>query len=116
MRTRVLVHLLDVAQLDEQDPLAGWKAINREMELFDPQLTDKPQIVVANKIDLPGGREKAKLLGKISPKAFRPVHVISAATTEGVQALVYLIGRKLDEVRQQSEMDRDAVGAQEANP
>jgi GTP-binding protein len=116
MRTRVLVHMLDAAQLDEQDPLAAWKAINREMELFDPELIDKPQIVVANKIDLPEGREKAKLLSKKLPKAFRPVHVISAATTEGVQALVYSIGRKLDEVRQQSETDRDAAGAQEANP
>ena len=116
MRTRVLVHLLDASQLDEQDPLAAWQAINREMELFDPELTDKPQIVVANKIDLPEGREKAKLLGKKLPKPFRPVHEISAATTEGVQSLVYLIGRKLDEMRQQSGIDRDAVGAQEANP
>ncbi|MBM2804458.1 MAG: GTPase Obg [Deltaproteobacteria bacterium] len=115
MRTRLLVHLLDASQLDEQDPLATWKAVNREMELFDPELIDKPQIVVANKVDLPEGREKAKVLSKKLPKAFRPVHVISAATTEGVQALVYLIGRKLDEVRQQSETDRDTAGAQEAN-
>ncbi len=81
------------------------------MELFDPELIDKPQIVVANKIDLPEGRELAKLLGKKLPKAYRPLHVISAATTEGVQRLVYAIGRKLDEVRQQSETDRDAAGA-----
>jgi hypothetical protein len=37
--------------------------------------------------------------------------MISAATTEGVQQLVYAIGRKLDEVRQQDETDRDAAGA-----
>ena len=51
-----------------------WKAINREMELFDPELIDKPQIVVANKVDLPEGRELAKLLGKKLPKAYRPLH------------------------------------------
>jgi len=111
LRTRVLVHVLDAAQLDGKDPLATWREINHEMELFDPELIDKPQIVVANKVDLPEGRELAKELGKKLPKAYRPLHVISAATTEGVQQLVYAIGRKLDEVRQQSETDRDAAGA-----
>ncbi|MEO6165366.1 MAG: GTPase ObgE [Candidatus Binatia bacterium] len=111
LRTRVLVHMLDASQLDEKDPLAEWQAINREMELFDPELIDKPQIVVANKVDLPEGRELAKVLGRKLPKAYRPLHVISAATTEGVQALVYAIGRKLDEVRQLNETDIDAAGA-----
>lgn len=116
MRTRVLVHLLDASQIDDQEPLADWKTINRELELFDPELGEKPQIVVANKVDLPEGRERAKLLAKKLPKAFRPLHVISAATTEGVQQLVYLIGRQLDELRKQSERDDDTARAQEANP
>ena len=116
MRTRVLIHLLDASQIDEADPLRDWQTINRELELFDAELGEKPQIVVANKVDLPEGREKAKLLAKKLPKASRPLHVISAATTEGVQDLVYLVGRRLDTLRQQSELDRDATGAQEANP
>jgi GTP-binding protein len=116
MRTRLLIHLLDAEQIDEKDPLREWKTINRELEMFDPELAAKPQIVVANKIDLPDGRERAKLLAKKLPKAFRPLHTISAATTEGVQSLVQLIGRKLDELRQESEIERDTAGAQEANP
>jgi GTP-binding protein len=116
MRTRVLIHLLDAAQIDETDPLREWKTINRELEMFDPELGEKPQIVVANKVDLPDGRAKAKLLAKKLPKACRPLQVISAATTEGVQSLVQLVGRKLDELRQQDENHRDAVGAQEINP
>src|SRR5262245_40191498 len=48
MRTTLLVHLIDTANLDEEDPLAAWKTINRELELFDPDLGTKPQIVVAN--------------------------------------------------------------------
>jgi GTP-binding protein len=116
MRTRVLIHLIDASRIDEADPLRDWQTINRELELFDSELGEKPQIVVANKVDLPEGREKAKLLAKKLPKASRPLHVISAATTEGVQDLVYLVGRRLDTLRQQSEFDRDATGAQEANP
>jgi GTP-binding protein len=116
MRTRLLIHLLDASAIDESDPLAGWKTVNRELELFDPELGAKPQIVVANKVDLPEGRERAKLLARKLPKAARPLRVISAATTEGVQALVQLAGRKLEELKQQSELNRDAAGAQEANP
>jgi len=116
MRTRLLIHLLDASQIDEKAPMAAWKTINRELEMFDSELGDKPQIVVANKVDLPEGRQKAKLLARKLPKAFRPLHLISAATTEGVQALVQLVGWRLDALRQQSETDRDAVGAQEANP
>ena len=115
MRTRVLIHLLDASEIDETNPLAAWRTINRELEMFDPELGEKPQIVVANKIDLPDGREKAKLLAKKLPKPFRPLQDISAATTEGVQSLVQLVGWKLDELRQQSEIDRDTVGAQETN-
>ncbi len=111
LRTRVLVHVLDASQIDGDDPLAPWRAINREMSLFDPELIEKPQIVVANKIDLPEGRQLAKAFSKKLPKAYRPLHVISAATTEGVQQLVYAIGRRLDEVKQQSETDRDAARA-----
>ena len=110
MRTRLLIHLLDASQIEANDPLAEWRTINRELELFDPELGEKPQIVVANKIDLPEGREKAKLLAKKLPRACRPLQVISAATTEGVQALVQLVGWKLDELRRQSELDRDAAG------
>src|SRR5262245_19466007 len=110
MRTNLLIHLIDASQIDESDPLAEWKTINRELRLFDPELAEKPQLVVANKIDLPEGREKAKQIAKKLPKAFRPLHPISAATTEGLQPLVRLVGRKLDELRQQSETTRDAAG------
>ena len=110
MRTNLLIHLIDAAQIDESDPLAEWRTINRELELFDPELAGKPQIVVANKIDLPEGREKAKLLAKKLPKEYRPLHIISGATTEGVRALVLLVGRKLEELRRKAETTRDAAG------
>lgn len=99
-RTDLLIHLVDASQIDEQDPLSAWRTINRELELFDPELIEKPQIVVANKMDLPEAREKAKLLEKRLPKAFQPLHKISAATSEGVKQLVRQIGMSLDEIKQ----------------
>ena len=109
-RTSLLIHLIDASQIDERNPLAEWKTVNRELDLFDPDLGKKPQIIVANKIDLPEGRSKAGLLAKKLPKGDRPLKVISAATTEGVRALVQYVGMKLEEIKQQSEPTRDAAG------
>ena len=109
-RTSLLIHLLDASNVDEKDPLAEWKTVNRELELFDPELGKKPQIVVANKIDLPAGKNHAKLLAKKLPKSYQPLHDISAATTEGVRALVQYVGMRLEEIKQQEETGGDAAG------
>ena len=63
-RTSVLIHLLDASKIDEKDPLAEWKTVNRELELFDPELGEKPQIVVANKIDLPAAKRERETSGE----------------------------------------------------
>ena len=78
-------------------------------ELFDPELAQKPQIVVANKIDLPEARAKAKSMAKKLPKKYQPLHVISAATTEGVRQLVQRVGAKLDEVKREGEVTGGAA-------
>jgi GTP-binding protein len=109
-RTSLLIHLLDASNIDEKDPFASWKTVNREIELFDPELAKKPQIVVANKIDLPAGKNGAKLLAKQLPKSYQPLHVISAATTEGVRRLVQYVGLRLEEIRPQDETADAAAG------
>jgi GTP-binding protein len=109
MRTNLLIHLIDASNVDDNDPLAEWKTVNRELELFDSELGEKPQIVVANKIDLPEGRMNAKLIAKKLPRAHQPLRTISAATTEGVEALVQVIGNKLEEIKRQTEAPRDAA-------
>ena len=111
MRTNLLIHLIDASKIDPDDPLAEWKTVNRELALFDTELAEKPQIVVANKIDLPEGRENAKLLARALPKDLGPLLTISGATTEGVQKLVQTVGSKLESIRRDSEGDRDAAGA-----
>ena len=108
-RTSILIHLLDASNVDAKDPLAEWKTVNRELELFDRELGKKPQIVVANKIDLPAGKNHAKLLAKQLPKGYQPPHAISAVTTEGVRALVQYVGMRLEEIKQQDETGGDAA-------
>jgi GTP-binding protein len=111
MRTRLLIHLIDASEIDPEQPLAPWEAINRELKLFDPELAEKTQIVVASKVDLPQARENAKILARKLPKKFQPLHAISAATTEGVRKLVQSVGSKLEEIKKSREDPCDAAGA-----
>ena len=108
-RTSLLIHLIDGSRIDAEDPLKNWRTVNRELALFDPALGEKPQIVVVNKIDLTEARERAKALAKELPKRYRPLHLISAATTEGVQALVQTVGGKIDALKETG-ITRDTAG------
>jgi GTP-binding protein len=109
-RTSLLIHLLDACKIREEDPLADLVTVNGELELFDPDLAQKPQIVVANKIDLPEGRAKLPLLEKLLPSASPPFCAISAVTGEGLQRLKRLIGEGLEETKAGKGEKRVAAG------
>jgi GTP-binding protein len=82
-RTRVLVHVLDAGT---EDPLSDYATVRRELELYDPRLRERPEIVVLNKVDLPQAREKA---GAIAARfEGREVLSISGATGEGTRELI----------------------------
>jgi GTP-binding protein len=108
-RTSLLIHLIDGSQIDPDDSLKDWRTVNEELALFDPALAQKPQIVVINKIDLAEAREHARAFAKEIPERYRPLYLISAATTEGVQTLVQTVGRKIAALKQ-TETRNDAAG------
>jgi len=87
-RTGQLLHLLDLSWMPERDPIAEYEALNRELALFDPELAEKRQTVVINKIDLPNVRENlAEILPYFQEKGIK-VFPISAATGEGIPELL----------------------------
>lgn len=108
-RTSLLIHLIDGSQIDPDDSLKDWRTVNEELALFDPALAQKPQIVVINKIDLAEAREHARAFAKEIPERYRPLYLISAATTEGVQTLVQTVGRKIAALKR-TETRNDAAG------
>ena len=108
-RTSLLIHLIDGSQIYSDDSLKDWRTVNEELALFDPALAQKPQIVVINKIDLAEAREHARAFAKEIPERYRPLYLISAATTEGVQTLVQTVGRKIAALKQ-TETRNDAAG------
>ncbi len=86
-RTRLLVHVIDAAAPD-RDILEDFEAINQELRLYQPELLSRPQIVALNKIDIPEGRERANEAAPKLKKRGYEVFAISAATGEGVTALM----------------------------
>ncbi|UCF94215.1 MAG: GTPase ObgE, partial [Desulfobacterales bacterium] len=60
-RTRILIHLIDASSIDLYDPLAPYETINRELALYSQKLSEKPQVLVLNKLDLPAAGDKAEI-------------------------------------------------------
>ncbi len=83
-RTRVLCHLVEPLPPDGADPLANYRAIRRELGLYSAALADKPELVVATKLDLPGADEAASRLSKALDV---PVRSISAVNGRGLREL-----------------------------
>ncbi|MFA6666245.1 MAG: GTPase ObgE [Armatimonadota bacterium] len=101
-RTRILVHILDVSGLTGRDPEEDFHAINRELELYSSRLARLPQVVVFNKIDLPGARETADRLSKIFQEKGYKTFAISAVTGEGIKELIYHLGDELSRMAKEA--------------
>ncbi len=94
-RTRILLHLLDPCRTHDSNPLNDYETLNRELALFNPELSEKQQIIVINKIDLP---DVQALIPEITPyfeKLGLKVFPVSAVTGEGIPPLLDEIARKI---------------------
>ena len=98
-RTAVLVHLLDVSGLTGRDPVADYDAINRELELANPRLAAKPQIVVAGKLDLVETRDRLPALRAAFGARGITLHAVSGATGEGAAALMGVVAEAVRRAR-----------------
>ncbi len=85
-RTRILIHLIDAGEIDPKHPRDHYETVNRELKSFNPQLTEKPQIIALNKMDLPGASEAATAFTEaLDPE---PVILMSAKENRGIKRLI----------------------------
>jgi GTP-binding protein len=97
-RTKILIHLIDAAAIDPENPLALYKTINRELELYSKKLAEKPQLIVLNKLDLTEAENPAKAFqSEIRDKT---VVMISAATGKNIKNLKQEIARLLERINE----------------
>jgi GTPase len=100
VRCKLLIFVLDIAGSEGRTPLADLGSLRRELGLYDPKLSERPWIVVANKMDLPGAEENLRLLRqRLTQKTIVPM---SAERGERVEELKAVLERLLIEERDEA--------------
>jgi len=97
-RTKVIIHIVDAASTEGRDPIADIYAINKELENYNAQLAERPQIIAANKIDAiyqDGEDPIAKIRAEFEPKGIK-VFAISAVSGQGLKELLSHVKGILD--------------------
>ena len=98
-RTKVMIHMVDAASVEGRDPIEDILAINRELEAYNPELLEKPQVIAANKIDAiyEGENEIIENLRKTFEPEGIEVYPISAVSGKGVKELLFAVKALLAE-------------------
>ena len=91
-RTKVFIHVVDAAGVEGDDPVENVRKINRELEEYNPELRKRPQVIAANKTDIPGSEENVARLKEAYEKEGYQVFPISAATNTGLDELLTAVG------------------------
>jgi GTP-binding protein len=97
-RTRLLVHLIDVSDLSNRDPVHDYGVIVRELESFSRDLVQKPMVVVATKLDASQDPRRVESLREFCRREGLPFFAISAVTGAGVDELKYALGARVREL------------------
>ena len=95
-RTRVIAHVIDMSAFEGRDPYLDYVTINKELESFNKDILKKPEIIIANKMDLPSAKENLeKFKQKIGDKK---IFEVSAMTNTGLEDVVTSLADMLDEI------------------
>ncbi|SNZ11317.1 GTP-binding protein [Terribacillus aidingensis] len=96
-RTRVIVHVIDMAATEGRDPYDDYVTINEELKEYNEDLPSRPQIIIANKMDIPEAEENLVVFKEKIPEGI-DIFPISAITRDGLQDVLYAIADKLDQI------------------
>jgi GTPase len=95
-RTRVIVHVIDMASMEGRDPYEDFVTINNELKEYNLRLTERPQIIVANKMDMPEALENLEKFKEQINEEY-PIFPVSAVTRTGLRDLLFAVADKIEE-------------------
>ncbi|WP_047981712.1 GTPase ObgE [Ornithinibacillus contaminans] len=96
-RTRVIIHVIDMAGTEGRDPFDDYQKINSELREYDEKLMTRPQIIAANKMDMPGAEDNLERF-KEQLGSDIPVYPISALTKEGLRDILFAVADLLESI------------------
>lgn len=102
-RTKVIVHIVDASGIEGRDPVEDYYKINKELKIYSEKIARRPQILAANKMDLPGAAENFDRLKELAAQEGIEIFPISAATKQGVKELIQHVAKVLDEYVEEPE-------------
>ncbi|POA01752.1 GTPase ObgE [Staphylococcus massiliensis CCUG 55927] len=111
-RTKVIVHVIDMSGMEGREPYQDYVTINNELKAYEQRLEDRPQIIVANKMDIPGAEEQLETFKSQTKDQDVKIIPVSSFTRENIDELLYTIADTLDSVKDVdfSKKDEDDVG------
>lgn len=112
-RTRILLHLVDVSGCEGRDPVKDVHIINKELVKYSKNLANKPQVIVANKMDIPSFYENFERFKNQMEEEGYTVFAISAATRKGIDDVINYTSRMLAQLPEEEEDDYDYLDLDE---
>jgi GTP-binding protein len=104
-RTSVLLHLVDISEMAEGDPADNLEKINRELELFSPDLLKKPQAVAGTKLDIKGDGKRLDTLAQYCNDKKYDFFPVCAVTGKGLKDLLQYLAKTVEEHKNRQKMD-----------
>lgn len=114
-RTKVLIHVLDVSGLEGRDPIEDFHKINNELKLYNERLFKRPQVIAANKMDLPEAQANYRRVAEVMTGFGHEIYPVSAATGAGLPALMQRAAQLLADYVEEPE-EIEAAKVYEAAP
>jgi GTP-binding protein len=102
-RTKLLLHLVDVSSVAGRDPVQDYETVNRELAAYNSSLAERPQIVVATKIDALQEPERLERLKERAVADGRRFYAVSSVTNNGVRELIGAVAATLEDLKNTSE-------------
>lgn len=96
-RTSILLHLVDISEMSQGDPEDNFETINKELELYSPQLMEKPMAVGGTKLDIKGDGQRLDRLARYCKDKGYDFFPICAVTGKGIKELMMYLGKKVEE-------------------
>lgn len=102
-RTKVILHVIDVSGLEGRDPIEDYHRINKELKLYNERIAKRPQIIAANKMDIPEAAENYEKLKAFAEKEGVEIFPISAAMNQGLKPMVERLAKMVEEYVEEPE-------------
>lgn len=97
-RTKILVHLLDISPAARPEPVEAYHIIRNELNLYNPEIAKRTEIIVANKIDLLDNEASLAKVQSLEKQLLKRIYPVSAVTGENIDTLKRTVAKSLDEL------------------